>query len=69
MLNEEGKRVGKMSGKFTVPPNMHCIEARVSAILVWRKDEADTAKYGEFKCDKWEVVVPELVFSRPPSAD
>ena len=25
-------------------------------------DEADT-KYGEPKCEQWEVVVPELVFS------
>jgi len=52
-----------------LPPNMLCIEARVSAILVWRKYEADTAKYDEFKCEQWEVIVPELVFSRLPPAD
>ena len=68
LLNERGKRVGKMSGKFSAPLDMRCIEARVSAILVWRKDGNDT-KYSEPKCEQWEVVVPELVFSRLPVAD
>jgi ATP-dependent DNA helicase RecQ len=62
LLNTQGETVGKMSSIFAVPLGMQCIEVRVSAILVWRKDEADT-KYGEPKCDQWEVVVPELVFS------
>ncbi len=62
LLNTQGETVGKMSSVFAVPLGMQCIEVRVSAILVWRKDEADT-KYGEPKCEQWEVVVPELVFS------
>ena len=69
LLDECGKRVGKMSGKFSVPPDMRCIEAQVSAILAWRNDEADTAKYGEPKCEQWEVIVPELVFSRLSAVD
>jgi ATP-dependent DNA helicase RecQ len=62
LLNTQGETVGKMSSVFAVPLGMQCIEVRVSAILVWRKDEADT-KYGEPKCEQWEVVMPELVFS------
>jgi ATP-dependent DNA helicase RecQ len=69
LLDECGKRVGKMSGKFSVPPDMRCIEAQVNAILAWRNDEADTAKYGESKCEQWEVIVPELVFSRLSAVD
>lgn len=66
LLDEHEKLVGKMSGKFTIPPDMCCIQVRVNAILVWRKDENET-KYGDPKCDRWEVVVPELVFSRRPA--
>lgn len=66
LLNEGGKQVGKMAGKFSASSDMRCIEARVKAVLIWRKDENDT-KYGEPKCEQWEVVVPELVYSRRPT--
>lgn len=61
LSNELGEWVGKMSGKFAVAHGVRRVEARVSAILVWRKNEADM-KYGEPKSEQWEVVVPELVF-------
>lgn len=64
LLDMQGERVGKMSGKFenTIPPGMHCVEARVKAILVQKKYEADLTKYKEPKCEQWELVVPELVY-------
>lgn len=64
LLDEHGQRVGKMASIFTPPHGMQCIEARVSAIIVWRKKNDADAKYGEPKCEHWEVVVPELVFAR-----
>lgn len=63
LLNAQGATVGKMSRKFDIPQDMQCIDARVGAIIVRRKEETDTTKYREPKCDQWEVVVPELVFS------
>ena len=65
LLDEREKRVGKMSGQFTAPAGMCCIDVRANAILVWHKDE----KYGDPKCDQWEVVVPELIFSHLPTAN
>lgn len=63
LLNGNGIRVGKMSGKFGIPSGMRCVGARVKSILVQSKQETDLMKYKEPKCDQWEVVVPELVFS------
>jgi ATP-dependent DNA helicase RecQ len=63
LLDEHGQKVGKMFKDFTLPEGMHCTEAHVSAIIIWRKEDAD-AKYGEPKCEQWEVVVPELVFGK-----
>jgi len=64
LLDEQSQKVGKMASAFTPPQGMQCIEARVSAIIVWRKKDDADAKYGEPKCEQWEVVVPELVFAK-----
>lgn len=69
LLDTHGAVVGKMSNSFAAPSGMECTEARVDAIILRRKEETDTTKYHEPKCDQWEVVVPELVFSRLPAAD
>lgn len=66
LLDEQGQKVGKMFKDFTPPQGMQCIEAHVSTIIVWRKKDDADAKYGEPKCEQWEVVVPELVFSKLP---
>ncbi len=67
LLDAEGQRVGKLASAFVLPKGMRCVEARVHAVVVWRKDaEADT-KYRPAKCEQWEVVVPELVLARTAS--
>lgn len=68
LLDAQGAIVGRMKKDYTVTNNMQCIAARVSAIIARRKEETDTTKYHEPKCDQWEVVVPELIFSRIPLA-
>jgi ATP-dependent DNA helicase RecQ len=64
LLDEQGQKVGKMANSFIPPRDVQCVEARVNAIVVWRKKDDADAKYGETKCEQWEVVVPELVFSK-----
>jgi ATP-dependent DNA helicase RecQ len=61
LLDAHGEKVGKMAKVFEIPYGKQCIEARVESIIAQHKD-ADT-KYAEPKCEQWEVVVPELVFS------
>lgn len=64
LLDEQGQKAGKMANAFTPPRGMHCVEARVNAIIVRRKEDDTDAKYGVPKCERWEVVMPELVFAK-----
>jgi len=41
---------------------MQCVEARVAAIVVWTRAQTDAKYVDALQCDRWEVVVPELVF-------
>lgn len=41
---------------------MTCVEARLLAIVVRRREDGDPAYHGQLRCERWEVVVPELVF-------
>ncbi len=61
LLDAHGEKTGKMAKAFEMPHGMQCIEARVDSIIVQHKDAG--TKYTEPKCELWEVVVPELVFS------
>jgi len=63
LLDEQGNVVGKMARDFMPPENMHCIDARVHSIHVRDKAQSDWERYGEPRCQRWEVVVPEFVFA------
>jgi hypothetical protein len=61
LLDGQGRRVGRMYKDFAPPQQTRCVEAKVAAIVVWRR-QAD-AKFATPKCERWEVVLPELVFA------
>ncbi|MFH1873118.1 MAG: RecQ family ATP-dependent DNA helicase [Pseudomonadota bacterium] len=63
LLNEQHDVVGKMARDFKPPQGMHCINASVHCIHVRDKAQSDSEKYGEPRCERWEVVVPELIFA------
>ena len=63
LRDDSGNTVGRMSRSFTVPRGMRCLSARVSAIVVRRREVAEPEfQFQSPRCDSWEVVVPELVF-------
>jgi len=64
LLDEHGRRVGKMANAYSPPRGMQCVEARVHAIVVWKNAADADAKYRPPKCERWEVVVPELIFAK-----
>lgn len=41
---------------------MKCIDARVGAIYVRRREDEGTEYQDRVRCDRWEVVLPELVY-------
>ena len=57
-----GMKVGMLSSSFEAPNGMRCVEAKVAAIATWSSEHSDAQYKQELKCDRWEVVVPELVF-------
>jgi ATP-dependent DNA helicase RecQ len=58
------KIIGRMSkGKFTVPSGTQFLYGRVASIIVWRREDSAVEYQNMSRCDSWEVVVPELVFS------
>ncbi|MER2527954.1 MAG: ATP-dependent helicase, partial [Candidatus Competibacter denitrificans] len=62
LFDEQGNIVGRLARAFKPPHRQQCIEARVAAILVrWKKE--DEPEYQHLsRCDRWEVVLPELIF-------
>jgi len=63
LLTPDGIAVGRLSKTFMPPTDLRCIAAHVHAIVVWRKRDSSADYVARCKCDRWEVVVPELVFA------
>jgi ATP-dependent DNA helicase RecQ len=51
-----------LSKAFTPPAGLCFVSARVASVLVWCRDEVDPGYQALARCDRWEVVLPELVF-------
>jgi len=62
LLDARGTVVGRLSSQFKPPKNTRPVEARVHAIVIWRRDDSDERYQSSIRCDRWEVVVPTLVF-------
>ena len=62
LLDSSGTVVGKLAKKFEPPDGMRCVSAAVFAVVVRGRDDSKPPYQDGIKCDKWEVVVPELVF-------
>ena len=62
LLNDKGVTVGTLAGGFEPPADMRCVDATVTAVVSWRRKYSDPQYQAQLKCDRWEVVVPELVF-------
>ena len=65
-LFDRGVLVGRLARRYR-PPEMDGtkqVQASVAAIVTWGRDLSPAEYHDVCKCDNWEVVVPELVFSR-----
>jgi ATP-dependent DNA helicase RecQ len=62
LLDSGGNCVGRLAAAYDPPQDMACIEARVQAVVVRRREDAGPEHLRSLRCDRWEVVVPELVF-------
>ena len=62
LLDDAGTVVGTLAGGFKPPAGTRCVDASVTAVVSWKRSYSDPQYQQQLKCDKWEVVVPELVF-------
>ena len=66
LLNSDGIIVGQLAGSYKIPDGMGVKFATVMAVAVWEKDNSDPEFQQGIECDRWEVVVPELVLGVDP---
>jgi ATP-dependent DNA helicase RecQ len=64
----QGRVVGRLAQGYQAPSDMECRSARVAAVLVRREQDSGEDYRKHLKCPRWEVVIPELIFS-PPKAE
>ena len=69
LVDGRGTTVGRLARAFAQPPGTACIMARVVAVIVWRREDSEDAYRDQVRCDRWEVVVPELVFAAATSVE
>ena len=62
LLDREGVVVGRLAKKFEPPAGMRCLSAAVHAVVAWSREASEPEFQDGIKCDRWEVVAPELVF-------
>ena len=58
--NAEGIVVGRLARRFEAPLGMRCVSASVYAVVTRSRGMSDPQFLDRLKCDRWEVVVPEL---------
>ena len=54
--------IGMLASSFVPANGMRCAYAAVLAIVSWDKEKSDPDYQENLRSEKWEVVVPELVF-------
>ena len=63
LVDAAGTCVGRLAKRFSPPEGRSFVSGRVQAIVVRRREDSTDPKYADsIRCDRWEVVVPELVF-------
>ena len=69
VVDGNGRQVGRMAKRWSVPAGMAIAKAVVGGIFTrWAKDESDEEWKKRLRCDTWEVVVPRLTLTPVPPA-
>lgn len=51
---------------YAPPAGMDCITASVAVIIVREREDSEPEYHDRLRCERWEVVVPDLVFAPEP---
>ena len=64
LVDQDGVVVGRLARGFEKVADMRCVFAAVTAVISWDRERSEPQYQDRLVCDKWEVVVPELVFEQ-----
>ena len=67
--NAQGQTLARLSRAFAPPEGTTFLRGEVAAIPHWRREDGDEDYHHLMRRDKWEVVLPELVFEAGAQAD
>ncbi|WP_300455520.1 RecQ family ATP-dependent DNA helicase [Accumulibacter sp.] len=66
LRDAQGRVVGRLAASYSPPAGMICVAASVAAIIVRYAADGKPEYLSRLRCERWEVVLPELVFAPPP---
>lgn len=63
LTNLEGEGICRLAKSFSPPKGKQFISAKVVAVIIRHKDDSEPEYQDRLRCDRWEVVIPDLIFS------
>jgi ATP-dependent DNA helicase RecQ len=63
LLDDAGNCVARLARSYLISEGVTCITARVAAVLVRRREDVQPDFLDRIRCERWELVLPELVFA------
>ena len=62
VCDRHGQVVGRLAKACAPPAGMRFLSGQVKAVIVRRRADSEPEYQAALRCDRWEVVLPELVF-------
>ena len=66
LVDGKGNTVGWLAGTYAPPAGMSCIAGSVAAVIMREREDSKPQYWKHARCERWEVVVPDLVFAPGP---
>lgn len=63
LQNLQGQPLGRMKRDWQPPPGHRLSQARVGAVVRWRKADSSEEYQGRLRRDEWETILPEFEFT------
>jgi ATP-dependent DNA helicase RecQ len=63
LANSQGVTVGRLARKFKAPKGAIFVGGQVFAIVTRHRDDSSEEFHSQLRQERWEVIVPELVFA------
>jgi ATP-dependent DNA helicase RecQ len=62
LCNDKGIKIGQLAKSYRAPLGMKLVSARVTAVIERHRGDSVAEYQKNIKSDRWEVVIPELIY-------